>query len=343
LDLTGSLSTTSQARATLTAFDSASSLTGRQDGAAVAVQAPYANPALISAGAGGPASCESTCWAPSVIPPFLTAADHGLPRAGIAGLPGVLTPVQTQVPETVTHSGFDFRGEVPTLAGLTSTLVSMDPLPYGSGVGSVGGLTNCAFSAAAAPSHLTASGYVNSTDDTATADPFAVEACAGAHTDTIRVLPTSFAPEGLIRIAARSAARCRVAGIGHTPSTEVSYRAEVQYWTWTPAPLGMLGIGEGHGEYVSAGAITPTSTGDPLAAIPLSTPVSDTAVLGDYISSITGLTRDRVTAAASGHVAEVTIPALVAVQTQPVAGMANPGTGVSVAVGAASCRAEDNR
>lgn len=345
LDLAGSLSTTSRARANLSAFRASSSLTGRQEGAALAVEAPYANAVPITAGADDPtAVCTATCWAPSSIPSFVAAADNGLPRVGVPTLPGLLDPVQTQVPETLTRSGFQFLAENPTLPGLSSTLVSMDPRPAGYTAGNlVQSLYNCAFSGTGTPSHLTASGYLNSTDDRATANPLAAEACGGAHADMIRVFPTSFAPDGLLRITVRSAAHCRVAGIGHTPSTDVSYRAEVQYWTWTPDPLAPYGGGAGHGDYVSAGVITPTTTDDPLAAISLATPVSDTAVLGDYIESITGLTHDRVTAAGAGHVAEVTIPAVVAVQTQPVAGAANPGTAVSIAVGAASCRAEDNR
>ncbi len=71
--------------------------------------------------------------------------------------------------------------------------------------------------------------------------------------------------------------------------------------------------------------------------------MSTTRTLGDYIESWAGLTQDRVTRVAAQHVAEVTIPALVTVQTKAVAGSDAPETAVSVAIGAASCRAEDNR
>lgn len=341
LELNGSLSTTSQARANLSAFGAASAVSGRREGAAVAVQAPYTNAVPIYAEAGDLASaCTATCWAPSSIPAFIAAAEHGLPRAGVPGSPGQLMPVQTGVPETLTRTGFQFRAATPALPGLSSTLLSMDPLGAGSAGTAVNGLYNCAFPVTAAASHLAGSGFLNSTDETTAANPLSVEACAGAHADVIRVLPTSFAPEGLLRITARSAARCRVAGLAHVPSADVSYRAEVQYWTWTS---GVYGISAGHGQYVSAGVITPDTTSDPLAAISLTTPVTDTAVLGDYVESLTGLTSDRVSLSASGHVAEVTVPALVALQTRPVAGAAHPETGVSVSVGAASCRAEDNR
>lgn len=348
LELNGSLSTTSQARASLSSIASASSLTGRKEGAALSVAAPYTNLASLSVAAGElETGCSGPCWGLSLLPPFVLAADNGLPRAGVNGLPSVLNPVQTQLPDNITRDGFQFKAANPTLPGLSSALVSMDATPP---VGSVltnvvNGLYNCAFSVTGALSHLTGSGYINSTDELAPSNPLSVEACGGAHTDVIRVLPTTTAPDGLIRITARSAARCRVSGIAHTPTTEVSYRAEVEYWKWTPALLNIFGIVilPGHGEYVSAGVITTSTTTDPLSAIPMTTPVSDTNTLGDYLESMTGLTSDRVTAVAAGHVAEVTVPALVTVQTQPVAGAADPETAVSIAVGAASCRAEDNR
>ena len=99
----------------------------------------------------------------------------------------------------------------------------------------------------------------------------------------------------------------------------------------------------GHGQYVSAGIITPATTVDPLAAVSLTTPVSDTETLGTYLESWSGLTGDRITAVAAGHVAEVVIPALVTITTQPIAGEDEPQTAMSFAAGSANCRAEDNR
>jgi hypothetical protein len=153
LDLAGSLSTTSRARANLSAFRASSSLTGRQEGAALAVEAPYANVVPMTAGAGDPTTvCTVTCWAPSAIPPFVAAADNGLPRVGVPSLPGLLNPVQTQVPETLTRSGFQFLAENPTLPGLSSTLVSMDPQPAGYTAGNlVQSLYNCAFNGTGSP------------------------------------------------------------------------------------------------------------------------------------------------------------------------------------------------
>ncbi len=347
LDLTGSLSTTSQARASLSALSAASSLTGRKYGATISANAPYTNLVNVNVASGDLGTgCSDTCWGASLIPPFVLAADNGLPRAGVSGLPSVLNPVQTQVPDNITRDGFRFQGETPTLQGLGSTLVSMDAVPPVGDVltNLVSGLYNCAFSITSPTSHLTGSGYINSTDELAPTNPLSAEACGGAHSDVIRILPTTLAPDGLIRIVARSAAKCAVTGVAHTTSTNVSYRAEVEYWKWTPAVV-VLGVTltPGHGQYVSGGVITPTTTVDPLASIPMTTPVSDDKTLADYIDSMTGLTAGQVTTVSANHVAQVTIPALVTVQTQPVAGASEPATAVSIAVGASSCYAEDNR
>ena len=341
VDLGGSLSTTSQAHANLTAVTAASSLTGRQSGASVSAQAPYTGTNLAVSGGSLGLGCSDSCWGASLIPPFVLDANDGLPRAGVTGLPGLLHPVQT-----LSTDKMEFRAESPTLAGLPQgqPLVSVPALPP---VGSVlpnlvGGLYNCAFSLAGPASRVTGSGFINSTDETAPSNPLSAEACGGSHVSSARVLPTAEAQDGLIRISVRSAARCTVSGVAHATSTDVSYRAEVEYWKWTPS-VSVLGIvlQAGYGQYVSAGVITPSTTTDPLSQIPLTTKVSDTKTLGDYIESITGLTSGQVTVSSANNVAEVTIPALVTVQTQPIA--ANASSAVSVALGAASCRAEDNR
>ena len=344
LDLTGSLANSSVAQASLTAISGATGTGGRKNGAALAVSAPYTNLATVNVAADGLANgCSETCWGASALPPFLVAADRGLPRAGVTGLPSVLNPVQTTLPDNATRDGFQFRGSAPDLPGLSSQLVSMDSTPpVGELVSNLAtGLFHCAFSIVGPVSHLTTSGYLNSTDELAATNPLSVEACGGARSNVIRLLPTTLAPDGLVRVAVKSSARCTVTGAAHVPTTSRDYRAEISYFRWTPGPV-VDGVAmPGSGAYVSAGTVTPSTLVDPLAAIPLTTPVSDTETLATYIDSWSGLTVDRVTNTAAGHVAEVTIPALFTLQTQPLAGA--PETALSFAAGAASCRAEDNR
>lgn len=348
LDLTGALSNTSQARANLVAVTGANSVTGRRDGAALTVSAPYSNLVTLNAPVGDMASgCSETCWAATAIPPFTVQADDGLPRAGVTDVGSLLNPVQTLLPDNLTRDGFQFRGSTPTLAGVQNPLVSLDATPPEDSLltNLADGLFHCAFSVAGPTSHATTSGFTNATDELATVNPLSADACAGSRTNVVRILPTATAPDGLVRVTVRASARCTVSGVSHTPSTSTDYQAQVEYWKWSPAVLDLLGVVliPGYGQYVSAGAVTPTTTTDPLAGVNLSGVYVDDSLrtLADYIESWAGLTVDRVATVAAGHVAEVNVPALVTVQTKPLAGDAD--TGVSVALGAASCRAEDNR
>ncbi|MGQ0626167.1 MAG: type II secretion system protein [Sporichthyaceae bacterium] len=353
LDLAGSLSTTSQARANLAAMAAASSVTGRVEGAALSVQAPYTNLLNLNVSLGELESgCSGPCWGATAIPPFVLAAEDGLPRAGVSGIPGLLGPVQTQLPDNLTRDGFQFTAaSTPTLADLSGALVSMDATPPAGTLltSLVAGLHNCAFTLTGPLSHVSGSGFIEATDELALVDPLSAEACGGSSTNVVRILPTSHAPDGLIRVTVRSAAHCKVAGTAHVPSATASYRAEVEYWRWTPAVLDLFGIEliPGYGQYVGAGVISSASPGSALAEIPPGTqvgptPALDPPTMSDYIESVSGVTAARVTTAAIGAVAEVVIPALVSIQTQPVV-VGDEKTALSLALGSSYCRAEDNR
>lgn len=347
IDLSGSLANTSQAKANLTAMTAASATAGRRDGAALSVEASYTNLLTVDVAAGDLGSgCSDTCWGATALPPFSVAADRGLPRAGVGAITSLLGPVQTSLPDNVTRDGFRFDvTEVHLPGGLAEELVSMDATPpVDSTVGNLAdGLFHCAFSLVGPASHLSGAGYLNSTDEMSAVNPLSAEACGGARSNVIRLLPTSKAPDGLIRISVKSSARCTVAGAAHVPGTSADWRAEIEYFKWTPAVLDLLGVVliPGYGEYVPVEAITPSTTGDPLASVSLSTLVSDTETLGTYVDSWSALTADRVMKTEADHVAEIQIPALFTLQTKPIA--TDPDTALSFAAGAASCRAEDIR
>lgn len=357
MELTGSLFNLSEAKASLTSIGAASSVTGRQAGASLTVGAPYSNIVNLNIGQGDLVSgCSSICWGATVITPFIVNADNGLPRAGVDGIAGFVNPVQTLLPDNATRDGFRFRTGSVTLPGLSTDLVTLDATPPAGELltdlapNLVGGLYQCALSLTGPVSHVTASGYLNSTNETAPSNPYTADACGAAKTNAVRILPTTTAPDGLVRVTVRSSARCTVTGAGHTPSVSKDYRAEVEYWKWTPSLLNILGIVilPGHGSYVSAGVITPSTTTDPLASVNLaSIPVSDTNNLGDYIESWAALTQSGVQSAMTdttvGATASLTVPAVVTIQTKPVRGSADPSSAVSIAAGASSCYAEDNR
>jgi type II secretory pathway pseudopilin PulG len=353
LDLTGSLFNTSEVKASLMAMGAASSTGVRVSGASLAVSAPYTNVLNLDAGQGDLVSgCSSICWGATTLTPFVLSADNGLPRAGVLGLAGLINPVHTLLPDNVTRDGFQFRNGSVTLPGLQQTLVTLDATPPAGELLTdlaptlVGGLYQCAPTLTGPTSHVTASGYLNSNDETAATAPLSVDACGAASTNVVRVLPTTTAPDGLIRIKVRSSARCQVSGVAHTPNATADYRAEVEYWKWTPALLNLLGVVlvPGYGEYVSAGVITPSTTTDPLASVnPANIRVSDTNFLGDYIESWTGLVSTGVQKSVTGRTASLTVPAVVTVQTKPVRGATDPASALSLALGTSSCYAEDNR
>jgi len=268
--------------------------------------------------------CAYACWGDTYVGPLSATVDDGLPRAGTTTV-----PLQTMLTDVTANSGFTVGntaagGYLPAL-DLTGALVRLDPTapPVPSGI------TGCGTGTGGVVSYVTASGYLLTTSGGDLTTPYRAESCAVARSTAISVLPTSFAPLGILRIElTRASARCRVDGSTHVPSTTYDYRAVVQYWN---------GIA-----YVTAATIVPGTTTDPLAAVPLTTPVGVGHVLGDYIASWSSLTTDKVT----GTGAKVTLPGVVTIATQPVRGTdgaPDPSSGVSVTVGAVSCTAEDAR
>ncbi len=356
MELTGSLFNTSEAKASLTSMGGASSSSGRKAGANLAVRAPYSHILGVNTGEGDlVAGCSSICWGATAITPFNLSADNGLPRAGVSGLAGLLNPVQTMVVDPLTRDGFRFKTGPVSLPGLSADLVTLDAPRLGEVTDLVPSLVDGLFQCnttlpnlTSPVSHVTSSGYLNSTDETNATGPLSVDACGAGKTNIIRILPTAEAPDGLIRITVRSSARCRVTGPSHTPSATADYRAEISYWKYTPSGLldllGLPILGSGSGSYVSAGVIDENTATDPLAGLnPGTIRVSDTKFLSDYIESWAGLTTAGVQKSVAGSVASLAVPAVVTVETKPVRGVADPASAVSLAVGAAHCYAEDNR
>jgi len=326
LNISGALFNTSRVTANLAATNAGLSSGGQASGASASMVAPptVTVPATTVSEGGLPVwGCAYACWGATYSPELIADAQNGLPRAGTPS-----TPLQVLIPEGATRSGFMFGNGVPDPGlGLAPVLVSMDtsPQPPTSGV------VDCSPSGSGSRSLVTASGYLHTTADTDATNPLTVDACAAAQTSWIALFSTADAPLGVVRIKlSHATARCRVSGAGHTPTTTPDYEAEVQYWN------------ESASAYTTVPVITEGTVTDPLAAVPLTTDVGGGHTLGDYITSWSALTADKVTATASGGVAAVTLPGVVTVSTQPVRA-AEPASTVTLTVGALSCRAEDAR
>jgi len=216
--------------------------------------------------------------------------------------------------------------------GLRGSLVQLDATasPVASGI------ADCQVANSGnSPSYVTASGYLLTNPANDATAPYRVEACAVARTTAISILPTLFAPRGVIRIElTRASARCRLDGTGHIPSTSQDFEAVVQYWNGT--------------SYVEAAKIVPGATTDPLLGVPLTTPVGIDHTLGQYIASWSSLTKDKVTSTAATSAASVGLPGVVTIATQPVRNVPTTTdrdlkSGVSIAIGAVSCSVQDVR
>jgi hypothetical protein len=162
-----------------------------------------------------------------------------------------------------------------------------------------------------------------------------VESCAVGRSRTVKLLPTAFAPDGVIQVELLSAnARCLVSGATHTAATTYGYEAAVRYW-------------DGDG-YETAATVVPNQATDPLEGLPLdSIAVGDDTMLGDYISAWSSVSLDEVTDEETAGMARLKIPGVVRILTEPlrpgtVSGV-EPASVLSLTVGAFECLAEDHR
>ena len=335
LDLLGATSSAVTTSANLAATTAGLSSGVQASGASTAALAP---PAVSTAAATRPAGelpvggCGYACWGATYVGPVTATVQDGLPRAGTPS-----TPLQAMITDVTGNSGFIVGNSAPGAYApaleLTGALARLDA----TAAAVPSGITDCAAGGGGSPSYLTASGYLLTNPASDPTAPNRIESCAVARTTAVSILPTSFAPNGVIRIElTRASARCRLDGAGHVPSTTHDFEAVVQYWNGTG--------------YVTAATIAPGATTDPLLAVPLTTPVDASGrVLGDYIASWSSLTTDQVTDTATTGEASVDLPGVVTIATQPVRADAaategtDPTSGVSIAIGAIGCSVEDER
>lgn len=329
LNLTGSVSYASTVNANLAAT-SAGLATGEQGGGASrTLEAPPSLTTTATAETAGVlpvGACSYACWGGTSLPGFSLSADDGLPTAGTeAGPAQVLVTDLTNSGLTFGNSVSDYR---PAL-DLSPPLVRLDP----SASSGSSGLSGCAVGATGSASYLSASGYLKTTEADLTG---IVESCAVARAKPVELFPTSFAPRGVVRIELeRASARCSVQGSAHAASTSYDYRAVVRYFDGT--------------DYTTAATVVPGLITDPLESVPLTTSVGGGHTLGDYISSWSALTSDKVVDVRRAGVTNVNLPGIVNIASTPVRPDATAPSGlddnsvVSLTVGALSCRAEDAR
>lgn len=333
LNLAGSLSYASTASLNLSGVSAGLATGETSTGTSRSVSAPPTSAAAVDSvppGVLSSSGCQVACWGGTRLEKPAVSASQGLPTIGSPASPAqaLLLDVSNLGVSFGVGSSSDYR---PSL-GLDPPLVRVaeDAVTQGSGIAA-----GCAPGSTGASAFVAASGYLTTTD-AAAADPLAVDVCVAARASTISLFQTSFAPRGVVRVELRGAsARCRVQGAAHTASTSRDYEAVVRYWN---------GI-----SYQVAATITPGTTTDPLEALNLdSIPVGGLHVLGDYIDSWSALTASEVDASVVGGRAQVKIPGLVTLASEPVRkdnllSAPDPTSVVSLTLGALGCLAEDSR
>lgn len=269
--------------------------------------------------------CVLACWGATEIGSVAVSSDNGLPTVGSS-----TAPARAAV-TGATNNGISFGNAVDpadydnslAFAGSPVSLVRLDT----GASRSARTVTPCVESGAA---HVAGAGFVTSTSSE-------VQACAVGSATVVDLFPTTMAPQGVVRLELVAAsASCRVQGATHTPSTSYDYELVVRYWNNTTS------------QYVTVGPITRATTQDLLAQVDLTTAVGGGKQLGDYIASWSSVTPERVKAVAGSNVAEVNVPGVVTVSTQPtrpdtvITDGSTPSV-ISMTMGALSCYAEDRR
>jgi len=179
--------------------------------------------------------------------------------------------------------------------------------------------------------YLTGTGYLNATSSS-------VASCGTAQSNTIRLFPTSFAPNGVVQVVLDAAtASCNVSTVGGG-SVAAGYRATVRYWNGST--------------YTTVPALKDTNPTDPLAGVNLGASVGTGLTLGDYIASWGSSLTSDITSAVTSKSAEVTLPSAISITSQPTRENVSGGTGphqadsssaISLDIGAVSCQAGDYR
>jgi prepilin-type N-terminal cleavage/methylation domain-containing protein len=331
VSLTGGVSFASTAGANVAATSGSLATGESATGASATLSAPPAASAVAGSSAAGSlstAGCSYACWGSTTSTALSVTAANAEPTIGSSTSPA-------QVLSTDNTNNVLSFGNALTAAGYRPALLLSPPLvrmdPTAGKVGSA--LSGCAASSSGTNAYLSAGGYLS----TATTTP-TVESCMVARATALELFPTTFAPHGVVRIELTSAsARCLVSGSSHTPTATADYTAVVSYWNGTT--------------YVTAATVVPGQTTDQLDAVPLTTSVGSGALtLGHYISSWSALTPDQVVKVSSSARAQVKVPGVVKIVSQPVrsdttstTGASDATSAVSVTVGALSCRAEDGR
>ena len=300
---------------------------------------------LTGPASGGPLCGTLACFGPTSVANVTGTANSGLPTVGTAVAP---------VTSVLTRSGSaDDRGfwvsNVPTGVNqlALTRLKVQDPFTPPSGGSptqlvrslqsspSVGFVVPCATdpSGTANADFATATGYLTSSGGTT----HAVSSCATATARRVDVMPTSFAPNGVVQITLNYARSTCSSTSAATTATKL-FSASVAYWNFSTQSYVPLLVTDALPDPLTVGLLTKaTSTGGVQVGV-------DTATqplwLGDYIKSWSS---GASTNGSTGTTGQLDLR-VVSLSTVPTRDADTQGhSSLNVTVGNLSCLAQDNR
>lgn len=331
LDLSGFLARLSTASAQLTAVAARWSADDPQGLAKGPVSAPPATTTAAFTGTAGSlnGTCDFVCWGVPSTSVIATTAASGLPVVAASVTPG--TPVQSAVTGgTAPALTFSNTAAIdrPTYYRTIATDLALDPgqpilsvAPSGASISGCGG---------GGGGSLVGRGYVTSTATTVTS-------CAEAATSTVSLFPRLQPADPVLKLTLEySTLRCSVTPTTNTRSASISFRVKVEI-------AGRNGL--------VTRTLTEASPNSDLQGL-LTTPISATRTLGDYVKSWSLGTRSTSTTLRT--TASASVPGVLSLVTTPVRNLEpyttdtatytpDPASSVSLTLGAASCQAKDAR
>lgn len=293
---------------------------------------------------GVPCTSSIACFGPTRVSNVTGTAANGNPQVGSSAYPVTATSVKSG---TATDRGFWFSN-VPvgstqlrlTRLGVQSVLsppTTSNPTQLVRSVQSSppdGYSVTCTGTPTSAPNtdFVKSTGYIT----TAGGAGHSVTTCTTATARQVDILPTNFAPDGVVQVTLKSASLlCNSTGSASAAPT-AKWSATVRYWSYAIGGYVTLSFDQSSANPLTAALLTRGPGGVEVGRNGL-----EVLYLGDYIASWTSGT---VSGGATTGTARQTDLTAVALSTQPTRDLDLLNqSGLNVAFGQLSCLAQDNR
>lgn len=298
-----------------------------------------------STSSGVPCSTSVVCFGPSYVANLTGKAAGGVPVVGTAGAPVTASIMKSG---SAGDRGYWF-GNVPTgvlQARLVNLGVQSLGLPPTTSnptqlVRSLQGASNAGYSVAcgAAPAAISNADFVTTKAHIATTggSTHSVTACATATARRLDIMPTSFAPNGVVQVTLNHASlSCSSNGAGSAAPTS-DWGAAVSYWNAATSSYVSLNVAKGSPDPLTSSLLTTGPGGVLVGTSPLGAPL----YLGDFISSWSSGSLNAGATTGTARQSDLTAVALSTVPTRD--GDTTGQSSINVALGQLSCTAQDNR